>query len=128
MFFLTWWIYKHVIAAILKDSDFHEIDRAECQFTTTATVLDNGTQVRQTLDDFSFFQLFIIVIIDYCIKLHILLFPQTAFEPVKDGGTKGFFESIEEWWHAFWEGMVDFITEKVVGYRVICPSVYAKHF
>lgn len=32
-------------AAILKDSDFNEIDRAECQFTTTATVLDNGTQV-----------------------------------------------------------------------------------
>lgn len=34
-----------LIAAILKDSDFSEIDRAECQFTTTATVLDNGTQV-----------------------------------------------------------------------------------
>ncbi|GKC90086.1 protein HAPLESS 2 [Tanacetum coccineum] len=62
---------KYVCHAILKDSDFHEIDRAECQFTTTATVLDNGTQ--------------------------------TAFEPGKDGGIKGFFESIEEWWHAFWE-------------------------
>lgn len=33
------------VAAILKDSDFQEADRAECQFTTTATVLDNGTQV-----------------------------------------------------------------------------------
>jgi len=31
--------------AILKDSDYNEVDRAECQFATTATVLDNGTQV-----------------------------------------------------------------------------------
>jgi hypothetical protein len=29
----------------LKDSDYSEVDRAECQFTTTGTVLDNGTQV-----------------------------------------------------------------------------------
>ncbi|KAI7744393.1 hypothetical protein M8C21_013846, partial [Ambrosia artemisiifolia] len=35
---------KYVCTAILKDSDFNETDRAECQFTTTATVLDNGTQ------------------------------------------------------------------------------------
>lgn len=33
-------------AAILKDADFSEVDRAECQFATTATVLDNGSQVR----------------------------------------------------------------------------------
>lgn len=32
-------------AAILKDSDYSEVDRAECQFTTTATVFDNGSQV-----------------------------------------------------------------------------------
>ncbi|OWM71996.1 hypothetical protein CDL15_Pgr017879 [Punica granatum] len=36
---------KYVCAAILKDSDFSEVDRAECQFSTTATVLDNGTQI-----------------------------------------------------------------------------------
>ncbi|KAL8170399.1 hypothetical protein V2J09_022203 [Rumex salicifolius] len=36
---------KHTCIAILKDSDFQEVDRADCQFTTTATVLDNGTQV-----------------------------------------------------------------------------------
>lgn len=36
---------KYACAAILKDSDFSEVDRAECQFTTTATVLENGTQV-----------------------------------------------------------------------------------
>ncbi|XP_057978351.1 protein HAPLESS 2 [Malania oleifera] len=36
---------KYVCAAILKDSDFNEVDRAECQFTTTATILDNGTQI-----------------------------------------------------------------------------------
>ncbi|XP_043705307.1 protein HAPLESS 2 [Telopea speciosissima] len=36
---------KYVCAAILKDSDFNEVDRAECQFTTSATVLDNGTQI-----------------------------------------------------------------------------------
>ncbi|XP_057549963.1 protein HAPLESS 2 isoform X2 [Amaranthus tricolor] len=35
---------KYVCSAILKDSEYAEIDRAECQFTTTATVLDNGTQ------------------------------------------------------------------------------------
>ncbi|KAL8524556.1 hypothetical protein ACS0TY_014230 [Phlomoides rotata] len=34
-----------MITAILKDSDFSEVDRAECQFTTTATVLDNGSQI-----------------------------------------------------------------------------------
>lgn len=32
-------------AAILKGSDFSVLDRAECQFATTATVLDNGSQV-----------------------------------------------------------------------------------
>ncbi|KAL3743110.1 hypothetical protein ACJRO7_018414 [Eucalyptus globulus] len=36
---------KYVCAAILKDSDFSEVDRAECQFSTTATVLDNGSQI-----------------------------------------------------------------------------------
>ncbi|KAL2544019.1 Protein HAPLESS 2 [Forsythia ovata] len=36
---------KYVCAAILKDSDFSEVDRAECQFTTTTTVLDNGSQI-----------------------------------------------------------------------------------
>ncbi|XP_027193351.1 protein HAPLESS 2 isoform X2 [Cicer arietinum] len=35
---------KYSCAAILKDSDYSEVDRAECQFTTTGTVLDNGTQ------------------------------------------------------------------------------------
>ncbi|CAH2071258.1 unnamed protein product [Thlaspi arvense] len=36
---------KYLCTAILKDSQFSEVDRAECQFSTTATVLDNGTQV-----------------------------------------------------------------------------------
>ncbi|KAL6544038.1 Transcriptional activator [Orobanche gracilis] len=36
---------KYACTAILKDSDFGEIDRAECRFTTTATVLANGTQI-----------------------------------------------------------------------------------
>ncbi|CAK9179615.1 unnamed protein product, partial [Ilex paraguariensis] len=36
---------KYVCVAILKDSDFNEVDKAECQFTTTATVLDNGSQI-----------------------------------------------------------------------------------
>ncbi|XP_074274203.1 protein HAPLESS 2-like [Silene latifolia] len=34
---------KYACSAILKDSEFKEVDRVECQFTTTATVLDNGT-------------------------------------------------------------------------------------
>ncbi|KAF7060054.1 hypothetical protein CFC21_066879 [Triticum aestivum] len=36
---------KYRCSAILKGSDFSELDRAECQFSTTATVLDNGTQI-----------------------------------------------------------------------------------
>ncbi|KAG0493604.1 hypothetical protein HPP92_004598 [Vanilla planifolia] len=36
---------KYECAAILKDSDFTEVDHAECQFATTATVLDNGSQI-----------------------------------------------------------------------------------
>lgn len=40
------WLFLGVFnEAILKDSDYTEVDRAECQFTTTGTVLDNGTQV-----------------------------------------------------------------------------------
>lgn len=35
---------NYVCAAILKDSDYNEVDRAECQFATTSTILDNGTQ------------------------------------------------------------------------------------
>ncbi|KAE9459517.1 hypothetical protein C3L33_08577, partial [Rhododendron williamsianum] len=36
---------KYMCAAILKDSGFSEVDRAECQFTTTATIIDNGSQI-----------------------------------------------------------------------------------
>ncbi|RAL52657.1 hypothetical protein DM860_007425 [Cuscuta australis] len=36
---------NYLCSAILKDSDFNEVDRAECQFSTTATAFDNGTQV-----------------------------------------------------------------------------------
>ncbi|XP_039005257.1 protein HAPLESS 2-like [Hibiscus syriacus] len=36
---------KYVCYAILKDSEFSEVDRAECQFSTTAIVLDNGSQI-----------------------------------------------------------------------------------
>ncbi|KAL7165299.1 hypothetical protein ACSBR2_041067 [Camellia fascicularis] len=36
---------KYVCAAILKDSGFSEVDRAECQFTTIATVIENGSQI-----------------------------------------------------------------------------------
>ncbi|CAH9147814.1 unnamed protein product [Cuscuta epithymum] len=36
---------NYLCSAILKGSDFSEVDRAECQFSTTATTLDNGTQI-----------------------------------------------------------------------------------
>ncbi|KAK1262030.1 Protein HAPLESS 2 [Acorus gramineus] len=39
---------KYECTAILKASDFSEIDRSVCQFSTTATVLDNGTQFAST--------------------------------------------------------------------------------
>ncbi|XP_078178775.1 protein HAPLESS 2-like isoform X1 [Carex rostrata] len=42
---------KYQCSAILKASNFAEVDRAECQFTTTATVLDNGTQVVVSTED-----------------------------------------------------------------------------
>ncbi|CAN1769770.1 Protein HAPLESS 2 [Linum perenne] len=35
----------YVCSAILKDSNFNEVDRADCQFSTTATTLDNGSQI-----------------------------------------------------------------------------------
>ncbi|XP_047341480.1 protein HAPLESS 2 [Impatiens glandulifera] len=36
---------KYICSAILKDSGFSEVDRAECQFTTKATIIDNGSQI-----------------------------------------------------------------------------------
>ncbi|KAJ8766162.1 hypothetical protein K2173_021679 [Erythroxylum novogranatense] len=36
---------RYLCAAILKDSNFNEVDRAECQFSTTATIIDNGSQI-----------------------------------------------------------------------------------
>nr|CAB3485732.1 unnamed protein product [Digitaria exilis] len=39
---------KYQCAAILKASDFTEVDRVECQFSTTATVFNNGTQIGST--------------------------------------------------------------------------------
>ncbi|CAN8246443.1 unnamed protein product [Cochlearia groenlandica] len=36
---------NYTCTAILKDATFSEADRAECQFSTTATILENGTQV-----------------------------------------------------------------------------------
>ncbi|CAN1186226.1 Protein HAPLESS 2 [Linum perenne] len=36
---------SYVCSAILKDSNFNEVDRANCQFSTTATTLDNGSQI-----------------------------------------------------------------------------------
>ncbi|KAJ0964135.1 hypothetical protein J5N97_029257 [Dioscorea zingiberensis] len=41
---------KYECAAILKASDFSEVDRAECQFTTTATIVDNGSQIVSTYE------------------------------------------------------------------------------
>ncbi|KAF0924337.1 hypothetical protein E2562_010028 [Oryza meyeriana var. granulata] len=36
---------NYTCKAILKGSNFSELDRKECQFSTTATVLNNGTQI-----------------------------------------------------------------------------------
>ncbi|XP_010538793.1 PREDICTED: protein HAPLESS 2 isoform X2 [Tarenaya hassleriana] len=36
---------KYMCTAILKDSQFSEVDRAECQFSTTSTILENGSQI-----------------------------------------------------------------------------------
>ncbi|KAH1226014.1 Protein HAPLESS 2 [Glycine max] len=34
----------NIYCPVLKDSDYNEVDRAECQFATTTTVLDNDTK------------------------------------------------------------------------------------
>ncbi|KAG2628127.1 protein HAPLESS 2-A-like [Panicum virgatum] len=39
---------KYRCEAILKASDFAEVDRVECQFTTTPTIFNNGSQIGQT--------------------------------------------------------------------------------
>ncbi|CAI0414276.1 unnamed protein product [Linum tenue] len=36
---------SYACSAILKDSNFNEVDRADCQFSTTATTIDNGSQI-----------------------------------------------------------------------------------
>ncbi|KAL8503303.1 hypothetical protein ACS0TY_022152 [Phlomoides rotata] len=38
---------RYACSAILRDSDFSEVDRAECQFTTTTTVLENEYSSRK---------------------------------------------------------------------------------
>ncbi|KAG0544542.1 hypothetical protein BDA96_02G284400 [Sorghum bicolor] len=42
---------KYQCTAILKASDFSELDRQECLFSTMATVLDNGTQIIGSSND-----------------------------------------------------------------------------
>ncbi|KAF5954490.1 hypothetical protein HYC85_007346 [Camellia sinensis] len=78
---------KYVCAAILKDSGFSEVDRADCQFTTTATVIENGSQEFDS---------------------HAILL-QIPFQPPKTS-IHGFFESIEILWKNFWDGLADFFT------------------
>ncbi|KAH1075098.1 hypothetical protein J1N35_027426 [Gossypium stocksii] len=36
---------KYFCSAVLKDSEFNKVDKAECQFSTTATTFDNGSQI-----------------------------------------------------------------------------------
>lgn len=48
--FLVFFKENFSCAAILKGSDFSVLDQAECQFTTTATVLENGSQVFLVLE------------------------------------------------------------------------------
>ncbi|XP_027364323.1 protein HAPLESS 2-like [Abrus precatorius] len=76
---------KYFCAAILKDSDYNEVDRAECQFATTATIPDNGTLV--------------------CSFLGI------PFQP-PETSINGFFDSIESIWNRIWTCLVEFITGK----------------
>jgi len=42
---LTFTVSFFWMKPVLKDSDYNEVDRAECQFATTTTVLDNDTKV-----------------------------------------------------------------------------------
>lgn len=56
--------------------------------------------------------------------IHIYyFFFQLPFEFPKSG-VKGFFETIEDWWHAFWDGMVNFITGKSCRYLRRNMSTY----
>ncbi|TKW30682.1 hypothetical protein SEVIR_2G054000v4 [Setaria viridis] len=73
---------KYQCAAILKASDFTEVDRVECQFSTTATVFNNGTQIGSTNDH------------------------------KEEGGIWGLLEAIRTFCFNFWDFVTNFLTGK----------------
>ncbi|CAL5079782.1 unnamed protein product [Urochloa decumbens] len=73
---------KYLCAAILKASDFTEVDRVECQFSTAATVFNNGTQIGPT------------------------------DEHKKKGGFWAFLDDIKAFCINFWDFVTDFLTGK----------------
>lgn len=99
-------IITSLCIAILKDSQFTEVDRAECQFSTTATVLDNGTQVllQCNSDDF-----WLNVNLDRWVTIIFNLQVTNPFQ-IPETHPKGFFESIRIMWTKIINGLVDFIT------------------
>ncbi|CAN6222982.1 unnamed protein product [Urochloa humidicola] len=73
---------KYLCAAILKASDFTEVDRVECQVSTAATVFNNGTQIGPT------------------------------DEHKKKGGFWAFLDDIKAFCINFWDFVTDFLTGK----------------
>ncbi|KAF1875087.1 hypothetical protein Lal_00007703 [Lupinus albus] len=109
---------KYFCAAILKDSDYGEVDRAECQFTTTGMVLDNGTQCwppdsayQSSLDLFQ--------PAGYGHKdLTAVLSPKLGMPfQLPETSINGFFDSIESLWNKLWTSIIEFITGKICGQK-----------
>ncbi|TVU08856.1 hypothetical protein EJB05_42276, partial [Eragrostis curvula] len=71
---------NHTCTAILKDANFSEADRKPCQFSTTSTVLNNGTQIGPPI------------------------------EHKKKGGIMGLFEDVKAFFRWIWDSVVAFFT------------------
>ncbi|CAL4953971.1 unnamed protein product [Urochloa decumbens] len=88
---------KYLCAAILKASDFTEVDRVECQFSTAATVFNNGTlngtQVGPT------------------------------DQHKKKGGFWAFLDNIKAFCINFWDFVTDFLTGKSCSWTK-CSSLF----
>nr|ABG73459.1 histidine rich-like protein [Oryza brachyantha] len=78
---------NYTCKAILKGSNFSELDRKECQFSTTATVLNNGTQYKM-------FKLFQVGHVWHAIPRRYGIFSSVMWFLHQ----KGLFDPIYDWW------------------------------
>uniref|UniRef100_A0A0E0B5J4 Generative cell specific-1/HAP2 domain-containing protein n=1 Tax=Oryza glumipatula TaxID=40148 RepID=A0A0E0B5J4_9ORYZ len=95
---------NYTCQAILKASDFSELDRKESRFSTTATVLNNGTQVEK-------YSCLIIADLEFIVLLLLLKCNEIgSSENHTKGGIWGFFEAIKAWCAKMWHMLINFFT------------------